>query len=223
MRRIADGDLNVDIQDNRGDEIADMGRALLFFRQATAEAATARRKESERTRTLESRRQLVEAATQEFERAVSNIVKTLDRAAAAMDSSARDMANSATRNQEQALATAAASSRRRQTGSWQPQLNRLPNRSSTSRPASQTQQQSRLRQPTRPRPLPMPSQACRRRSTKSARSAISSAALPRRPIFSHSTRPSKPAEGLPLLRRRSKVLPPKRARLRRKSRGISRR
>jgi methyl-accepting chemotaxis protein len=109
MRRIADGDLNVDIQDNRSDEIADMGRAVLFFRQATAEAATARRKESEQTRTLESRRQLVEAATQEFERAVSNIVKTLDRAAAAMDSSARDMANSASRNQEQALATAAAS------------------------------------------------------------------------------------------------------------------
>jgi methyl-accepting chemotaxis protein len=109
MRRIADGDLNVDIQDNRGDEIADMGRALLFFRQATADAATARRKESEQTRTLESRRQLVEGATQEFEQAVSNIVKTLDRAAAAMDGSARDMANSATRNQEQALATAASS------------------------------------------------------------------------------------------------------------------
>jgi methyl-accepting chemotaxis protein len=109
MRRIADGDLNVDIKDNRGDEIADMGRALLFFRQATADAAGARHKESEQTRTLESRRQLVESATQQFERAVSDIAKTLDRAAAAMDSSARDMANSATRNQEQALATAAAS------------------------------------------------------------------------------------------------------------------
>jgi methyl-accepting chemotaxis protein len=109
MRRIADGDLNVDVQDNHGDEIADMGRALLFFRQATAEAATARRKESEQTRTLETRRQLVENATHKFENAVSNIVKTLDRAAVAMDSSARDMANSASRNQEQALATAAAS------------------------------------------------------------------------------------------------------------------
>src|SRR5215471_5507719 len=109
MRRIADGDLNVDIQDSRGDEIADMGRALLFFRQATADAATARRKEGEQTRTLESRRQLVESATGEFENAVSNIVRTLDRAAAAMDTSARDMANSASRNQEQALATAAAS------------------------------------------------------------------------------------------------------------------
>ncbi|HEY6024770.1 MAG TPA: methyl-accepting chemotaxis protein [Pseudolabrys sp.] len=109
MRRIAGGDLNVDIQDNRSDEIAEMGRALQFFRQATAEAANARHKETEQTRTLESRRQMVEAATQEFEHAVSNIVQTLDRAAAAMDGSARDMAQSATSNQEQALATAAAS------------------------------------------------------------------------------------------------------------------
>ncbi|HET9685990.1 MAG TPA: HAMP domain-containing protein, partial [Pseudolabrys sp.] len=109
MRRIADGDLNVDLRDHRNDEIADMGRALLFFRQATADAATARHKESEQTRTLESRRQLVESATHAFERAVSDIAKTLDRAAAAMDRSAREMANSATRNQEQALATAAAS------------------------------------------------------------------------------------------------------------------
>ena len=109
MRRIANGDFNVDIQDSRGDEIAEMGRTLLFFRQATADAANARRKESDQTRTLESRRQLVEGATREFENAVSNIVKTLDRAAAAMDASAREMANSASRNQEQALATAAAS------------------------------------------------------------------------------------------------------------------
>ena len=109
MRRIASGDLTVDINDTRRDEIGDMGRTLLFFRQATADVASARRKESEQTRTLESRRQLVETATQEFERAVSNIVQTLDRAAGAMDSSAREMANSAGRNQEQALATAAAS------------------------------------------------------------------------------------------------------------------
>ena len=109
MRRIASGDLTVDIQDTRRDEIGDMGRTLLFFRQATADVASARRKESEQTQTLESRRQLVETATREFERAVSNIVQTLDRAAGAMDSSAREMANSAGRNQEQALATAAAS------------------------------------------------------------------------------------------------------------------
>jgi methyl-accepting chemotaxis protein len=109
MRRIADGDLSVHVQDTRGDEIADMARALLFFRQATADAAAAQQKEIEQARTSESRRQLVEAATQSFEQAVSNIVQTLDRAATAMDRSARDMADSASHNQQQALSTAAAS------------------------------------------------------------------------------------------------------------------
>jgi len=109
MRRIADGDLNVHIQDNHSDEIADMARALLVFRLATADATAARQKEIEQARTSESRRQLVEAVTQSFELAVSNVAQTLDRAAMAMDSSARDMADSASDNQEQALATAAAS------------------------------------------------------------------------------------------------------------------
>jgi methyl-accepting chemotaxis protein len=109
MRRIADGDFNVQIEDRRGDEIADMAGALRFFRQTTVDAATAHRKEIEQARALESRRQTVEAATQSFERAVSKIVQTLDRAAKAMDSSGRDMAASASRNQGQALATAAAS------------------------------------------------------------------------------------------------------------------
>jgi methyl-accepting chemotaxis protein len=109
MRRIADGDLSVTVQDNRGDEIADMARTLLVFRQATVDAAAAHHKEIEQTHDLEARRQLVETATQSFEHAVSNVVQTLDRAASAMDISARDMAESASRNQEQALATAAAS------------------------------------------------------------------------------------------------------------------
>jgi methyl-accepting chemotaxis protein len=109
MRRITDGDLSVHIQDNRYDEIADMARALQFFRQATADAAAGRQKEIEQARTSEARRQLVEAATQSFELTVSNVVQTLDRAAMAMDGSARKMAESASHNQQQALATAAAS------------------------------------------------------------------------------------------------------------------
>lgn len=109
MRRIADGDLSVHLQDNRRDEIAEMTRALLFFRQATADAAAGRQKEIEQTRILETRRHMVETATQDFEFAVSNVAKTLDRAALAMGGSARDMADSAERNQQQALSTAAAS------------------------------------------------------------------------------------------------------------------
>ena len=109
MRRIADGDFSVHIHDERGDEIADMARTLLFFREAAVDATAARQKDVEQTRALESRRQWIESATQSFERAVANVVQTLDRAAVAMDTSARDMAEGATRNQEQALATAAAS------------------------------------------------------------------------------------------------------------------
>jgi methyl-accepting chemotaxis protein len=109
MRRIADGDLNVQIQDNRSDEIADMVRALLFFRQATADAIASRQNEIEQARTSEARRKMVEAATQSFELAISNVVQTLDRAAKAMDGSARDMADSANHNQAQALAAAGAS------------------------------------------------------------------------------------------------------------------
>jgi methyl-accepting chemotaxis protein len=108
MRRIADGDLTVHVQDDRRDEIADMARALQFFRQATADAAAAREKETTQAEKLESRRKLVETATQSFEHAVASVVQTLDRAAKAMDSSARDMAENATYNQEQSLATAAA-------------------------------------------------------------------------------------------------------------------
>jgi len=108
MRRIADGDLTVHVQDDRRDEIADMARALQFFRQATADAAAAREKETTQAEKMESRRKLVETATQSFEHAVASVVQTLDRAAKAMDSSARDMAENATYNQEQSLATAAA-------------------------------------------------------------------------------------------------------------------
>ena len=109
MRRIADGDLSVQIQDSGHDEIANMTRTLLFFQQATTDATSARQKEIEEAKKVESRRRLVDSATQSFEHAISNVVQTLDRAAQALDSSAISMADTASRNQEQALTTAAAS------------------------------------------------------------------------------------------------------------------
>ena len=53
MRRIADGELNIEIHDHGDDEIAGMTRALLFFRQATADASSARQKEIEEAKKLE--------------------------------------------------------------------------------------------------------------------------------------------------------------------------
>src|SRR5579872_3968161 len=109
MRRIADGDLQVQVQDGRDDEIADMARALQVFRQATADATAGRQNEIQQADRKSTRRQMVEAATQSFETAVSNIVQTLDRASKTMDSSAREMADNASRNREKALATTTAS------------------------------------------------------------------------------------------------------------------
>ncbi len=109
MRRIANGDLNVSIPEGGRDEIAEMARTLLVFRQATADVITARRSEAQRTQTAEERRQQIEAATQSFERAVFDIVGALDHASKAMDTSARTMAEIASRNQSQALTTATAS------------------------------------------------------------------------------------------------------------------
>ena len=109
MRKIAGGDYSVHIRDDDGDEIGDMTRTLLFFREAAVDATAARQKDIEQTRLLESRRQWIEAATENFERAVSGVAQTLDRASAEMNKSARDMTQSATHNQEQALSTAAAS------------------------------------------------------------------------------------------------------------------
>jgi methyl-accepting chemotaxis protein len=109
MRRITAGDIEVRIHDNRGDEIADMAGAVVCFRQAIADAAAAKEKDSEQARALESRRHLVERATDCFERAVSSVVQTLDHAAAAMDSSAQSMAEIAGFNQRLALSTASAS------------------------------------------------------------------------------------------------------------------
>ncbi len=53
MLRIADGEFGIEIKDNREDEIGDMTRALLFFRQATADAASARERDVQEAKKLE--------------------------------------------------------------------------------------------------------------------------------------------------------------------------
>jgi methyl-accepting chemotaxis protein len=109
MQKIADGDLAAAIPDGGGDEIATMARTLRVFRQATADVTTARQSEAERAREAETKRDEVQQATRNFERAVSEIVEAFDRSSQAMDASARSMAETAKRNQGQATATAAAS------------------------------------------------------------------------------------------------------------------
>ncbi len=109
MQKIASGDLNVTIPQDGRDEIAEMARTLLIFRQAAIDITVAREKDVQRAQTSEIRRLQIEQSTKTFEQTVSNVVRTLDNASMDMDSAARAMAGSADHNQEQAIATAAAS------------------------------------------------------------------------------------------------------------------
>jgi methyl-accepting chemotaxis protein len=109
MRRIADGEANVSVPVGGHDEIAGMAQALLVFRQAMEDVTSARQNEAGRARSSELRRQQVESATLEFERAVNDIVQSLDGASQTMDRCARIMAEAAKHNQSQAHATASAS------------------------------------------------------------------------------------------------------------------
>ena len=109
MRRIADGESNVPVPVGGDDEIAGMAKALLVFRQAIEDVWVARQREADRAEESEVRRKRVEAATQNFERAVNDIVQALDGASKSMDDCAHVMAKTASNNKTQAVATATAS------------------------------------------------------------------------------------------------------------------
>ena len=109
MRRIADGESNVPVPVGGDDEIAGMAKALLVFRQAIEDVRVARQREADRAEESEVRRKRVEAATQNFERAVNDIVQALDGASKSMDDCAHVMAATASNNKTQAVATATAS------------------------------------------------------------------------------------------------------------------
>ena len=92
-----------------GDEIAGMAKALLVFRQAIAEVSVARQREADRAEDSEQRRQRVQAATQNFERAVNEVIQALDGASKSMDGCAHIMADAADHNKKRAAAAATAS------------------------------------------------------------------------------------------------------------------
>ena len=108
MRQIASGDTSAEIPQDGRDEIADMAKALIVFRTATVEVGAARVNELQRSRQAETRREQVDAAMADFERAVSDIIGALNRASKNMNDSAGTMIMSASSNQAHAAATAAA-------------------------------------------------------------------------------------------------------------------
>jgi methyl-accepting chemotaxis protein len=109
MRRIADGESDVPVPVGGRDEIAGMAKALLVFRQAIAEVSVARQREADRAEDSEQRRQRVEVATANFERAVNEVIQALDGASKSMDGCAHIMADAADHNKTRAAAAATAS------------------------------------------------------------------------------------------------------------------
>jgi methyl-accepting chemotaxis protein len=109
MRRIADGESDVPVPVGGQDEIAGMAKALLVFRQAIAEVSVARQRKADRAEDSELRRQRVEVATQNFERAVNEVIQALDGASKSMDGCAHIMADAADHNKTRAAAAATAS------------------------------------------------------------------------------------------------------------------
>jgi methyl-accepting chemotaxis protein len=109
MRRIADGESDVPVPVGGRDEIAGMAKALLVFRQAIAEVSVARQREADRAEDSELRRQRVEVSTQNFERAVNDVIQALDGASKSMDGCAHIMADAADHNKTRAAAAATAS------------------------------------------------------------------------------------------------------------------
>jgi methyl-accepting chemotaxis protein len=109
MRRIADGESDVPVPVGGRDEIAGMAKALLVFRQAISEVSVARQREADRAEDSEQRRQRVEVATANFERAVNEVIQALDGASKSMDGCAHIMADAADHNKTRAAAAATAS------------------------------------------------------------------------------------------------------------------
>ena len=107
MRSIADGKSERFDPIGGGDEIAGMAKALLVFRQAMEDVRACPR--GGPGGGVGSTQAAGRAATQNFERAVNDIVQALDGASKSMDDRAHVMAETASNNKTQAVATATAS------------------------------------------------------------------------------------------------------------------
>ncbi|MHB2207376.1 methyl-accepting chemotaxis protein [Methylobacterium sp. CM6257] len=110
MRGLADGDLAVTVADQqRGDEVGAMARAVQVFKEAliakrTADAAAVRENAAKMRRA-----QILDEITARFDAQVSTLTQGLSAAAVEMEATAREMTRTAARTTEQSVRVAAAS------------------------------------------------------------------------------------------------------------------
>ena len=109
MGRIAAGDLDAEIALHGHDEIAEMGAALLVFRDTAREVETTRAAaEAERQRAAGERRQTMLSLADQFENGVKTVVETVSAAATQMHQTAAGMVATADDTSRQAGSAAEA-------------------------------------------------------------------------------------------------------------------
>jgi len=107
MHQLASGNLDQEIPAaDRGDEVGQMAKAVLVFRQNALEAR-GMQGEAERIRVMKDRRQAaVDQSTQDFGASASGVMSSLAASAEAMRATAREMMDAARRTRETSARTA---------------------------------------------------------------------------------------------------------------------
>mgnify|MGYP003650957941 CR=1 FL=1 len=109
MKSLAGGDKTVDIpsQEN-GDEVGDMARAVLVFKESMIQADDLAAREREAQKRREERGRQIEALTGSFDADVSQLLQSLTKSATEMTSTASTMSKIADGTNERAAAVAGA-------------------------------------------------------------------------------------------------------------------
>jgi methyl-accepting chemotaxis protein len=109
MGRLATKDFSVEVPgQNRSDEIGDMAKAVLVFRETGIEAEQMRESERAAELTRERRNEAVELAIREFEQSAADIVSTLSSASTQLQQAATSLSATAEETSMQATSVAAA-------------------------------------------------------------------------------------------------------------------
>ncbi|MDE1148242.1 MAG: HAMP domain-containing methyl-accepting chemotaxis protein [Azospirillaceae bacterium] len=110
LRRLADGDLESEVQGaGRGDEIGDIGRAAVIFRDNAREAERLRAAQAADRAAKAQRTEALEGLVKHFEATSGDLVRMLASAATEMEATAHSMAGLADQTNQRSGAVASAS------------------------------------------------------------------------------------------------------------------
>ncbi len=110
MERLAEGDLEVDLPDVRGNEIGEMAASVQIFKDAAIEKIeNERRQEVADRQAEEEKRQMMQNLADDFDANVGGIIDTVNSASTELNSTAQSMSAISEETSNQAAAVASAS------------------------------------------------------------------------------------------------------------------